>query len=223
MPETYTGNEGTAAFNAGLTIMDGTEDRRDGWLAINKTRDFIVQLFSSISLTWESVTGKPSLFASRSDMVTRPSGGGTIEDAVNATFGLAQSKIGAEGGTITGHLYLPNSSPATSGYTVAYINNDGRLSKGASSERYKENIVAVDPGVLGDLWPTLFTYEMIGGDGSAKIGYIAERLAEHPDLAQFVVHTDLDGVLVPDSIDFIALLIAQNAQLHQRLAVLEAR
>lgn len=48
MPESYTGTEGTAAAAAGLDVMDGDEDRRDGWLAINKTRDYIVQRIAAL-------------------------------------------------------------------------------------------------------------------------------------------------------------------------------
>ncbi len=112
-----------------------------------------------------------------------------------------------------------------SGYTIAYIDGDGQVSKGASSERYKEDIQPLDPAALGDIWPVLHSYRMAGGDGSARIGYIAERLAENPpDTAPpFVVYADINGETLPDSIDFIGLLIAQNAQLHQALDLLAQR
>lgn len=48
MPESYTGDEGTAAFAAGLDILDGTEKKRNGWLAINKTRDYIVERIAAV-------------------------------------------------------------------------------------------------------------------------------------------------------------------------------
>ncbi|WP_144797692.1 hypothetical protein [Microbacterium paludicola] len=124
---------------------------------------------------------------------------------------------------VRGNVYVPNSSPATSGYTVAYINSDGRLSRGASSERYKKYLSEIDPASLGDIWPNLTRYQMRQGDGAWKYGYIAERLAEHPDLEPFVVYAAHGGESVPDSIDFIALLIAQNAQLNQRVKALEER
>lgn len=41
MAESYTGTEGQAALAAGYPILDGTEDRREGYLAVNKTRDMI--------------------------------------------------------------------------------------------------------------------------------------------------------------------------------------
>lgn len=225
MPESYTGNEGTDALAAGYDILDGTEDRRDGWLAINKTRDYLAALktwtqaqIAAIVLTWDAITGKPTLFPSRSDMVTR-SVGGNVETALNDTYALAQSKIGATGGTITGTLYVQNATPASSSYTVCYLNGDGRVSKGASSERYKRDIADIDPADLGDIWPQLTTYIIRDDEtNTPRVGYIAERLHEHPDQALFVVYDDQDR---PDSIDFIALLMAQNAQLHQRVLQLE--
>lgn len=125
--------------------------------------------------------------------------------------------------TVNGHVFVPNSSAAVSGYTVAYINTDGRLSRGASSERYKKYLSEIDPVELGDIWPSLTRYQMRQGDGSWKYGYIAERLAEHPDQQPFVVYAEHEGTLVPESIDFIALLMAQNAQLHQQLDLLAQR
>lgn len=144
--------------------------------------------------------------------------------AVPKTYCDANSSgVPAAGGTFTGNVYFPNATPATSGYTVAYLNSDGRLSKGASSERYKKYISAVDAESLGDLFPDLHRFQMRSGDGEWKYGWIAERLAEHPDQQPFVVYAEHDGELVPDSIDFIALLIAQNAQLHQQLDLLAQR
>ncbi|QMU97975.1 hypothetical protein FVO59_12765 [Microbacterium esteraromaticum] len=228
MPETYTGTEGTTALADGMTILDGTEDRRTGWLGLNKTRDYIAtkvaalrsyvdDKFAALNLSWGAITGKPTLFPSRSDMVTRTVGG-NVETALNDTYALAQSKIGTTGGTISGSLYLPNASPATSGYTVCYLNTDGRVSRGASSERYKKYISTIDPAALGDVWPDLHRFQMRQGDHEWKYGYIAERLAESDDLRAFVVY-DAEGR--PDSIDFIALLMVQNAQLAQRVTNLE--
>ena len=121
---------------------------------------------------------------------------------------------------VRGHVYVPNATNVISGYTVAYINSDGRLGRSPSSERYKKHISAIDPEALGDVWPVLTRYQMRQGDGSWKYGYIADRMAEHPDQEPFVVY-DLDGR--PDSIDHIALLMVQNAQLHQAVQILADR
>lgn len=154
---------------------------------------------------------------------------------VETRVGGIQSGVPASGGTFTGQVYFPNASPATAGYAVAYLNNDGRLSRGASAAKYKKYISDFDPADLGDIFPQLTRYQMRQGDGSWKYGYIADRMAEHPDQQRFVVYAfapDENGVNVPtdevESIDFIALLMAQNAQLkaqndrlNDRVAALE--
>lgn len=153
------------------------------------------------------------------------------ENATTKTYvddGLA-NRMPRTGGTFTGNVAFegygrfPNATPATSGYTVAYLDSTGILSRGASSERYKQNLRDLDPAELGDIWPQLTGYQMIDGDGSERVGYIAERLDESDDLRRFVVYAEFDGEHVPESIDFIALLMAQNAQLHQAVQLLADR
>ena len=124
------------------------------------------------------------------------------------------------GDTMTGDLRIPNATPATSGYVAAYFNGDGRLSKGASAERFKKLISRIVPASLGNIWPELHRFQMRTGDGSWKHGWIADRLAESDDLRPFVVF-DSDGR--PESIDFIALLNVQTADLNERVKALEAR
>ncbi|WP_309105016.1 hypothetical protein [Microbacterium sp.] len=253
MAETYTGTEGTEAFNDGMTVLDGTEDRRDGWLAINKARDYIVtktaaaltaakaytdQKVGAISLTWNAITGKPSSFppSTHSHSEVR-SGGFWFGWLGNDTWGTGDHlsvgrNLGVDGifygktVRLTEHVYVPEASAATSGYTVAYINSDGRLSRGASSERYKTDIT--DAPDLGDLFAAPLRQYRMRQDGAeppahpvddeARIGYIAEELLGTP-MERFVVY--LDGQV--ESIDFIALLMAQNHQLHTDLDLLAQR
>lgn len=167
-------------------------------------------------------TGEPTLggHAAPKGYVDRAVAGVVIP--VNPTFGTV---------TVTGNLFVPNSSIATAGWTQAYINNDGRLTRGASSERYKEEIC--DAGELGDLFPALQTFRMRGGDGRRVVGYIAERFAERPDLEPFVSYQvdpltgaavlDDTGAEIPEAIDYVQLLLAQVAQLHARVVELEER
>lgn len=121
------------------------------------------------------------------------------------------SVVSKGGDTMSGQLYLPASSAATSGYTSAYINGDGRVSRGASARKYKKYISDVDPLDLGDIFPQLVRYQMRNGDGDWKLGHIADDL--NGDAARFAVI--LDGEV--ESIDFIQLLLAQTAQLHAAL------
>lgn len=163
-----------------------------------------------------------------------------INDAHGRIDSLDNSKRpysdGYFGGDVSAsNVFARGASAATSGWTTAYINADGRLAKGASSERYKKWISEIDPDHLGDIFPTFQRFQMRSQEGSPsdnqwKYGYIAERLAENPDTERFVVYNfeqTEDGTWSPtdqaESIDFISLLMAQAAQLHQRAAEAEAR
>ncbi len=264
MPETYTGTEGTDAALAGMAALDGTEDRRKGWLAINKTRDYIAARYAELKAYAESLipavwstakggTGSGNLYGVTDTstngglLIVTPSGklargSGAIAQAyipggipASKIDGIPtpdlSSRVAKTGDTMTGnlgldnaHLFVPSAGPATEGWQLAYINRDGRLSRGSSSERYKKHIGATDPASLGDVFPDLYRYQMRhGAVGDWKYGHIAERLAEHPDQRAFVVYALVDGEWVPDSIDFIALAQAQIAQLHQALDLMAQR
>ncbi|WP_295012485.1 hypothetical protein [uncultured Microbacterium sp.] len=233
---------GDDALADGMDLVSGTADRRNGWQEINKTRDYIVQRIKSyLAALWPLPIAKGGTGADTSGKALAALGAWGNSGAVAAgqypklgwngqrllaeipgyasPFEIARlsdvnsgSYLPTSGGTVSGDIYLPNSSAATSGYTIAYINGDGRISRGASSERYKEKIEAIDPASLGDLFPILHRYQMRDGRREWKYGYIAERLHESDDLRPFVVY---DAEERPDSIDFIALLIAQVAQLRQ--------
>lgn len=122
-----------------------------------------------------------------------------------------------------GHLYVTNAVGATSGYTVAYINGDGRLSRGTSSRRFKDRIE--DAPDLGELFPPLQQFvNRTDVDGNLHVGYVAEDFAEAPPLRRFVVwEVDDDGTRQPLAIDYIELLLAQVATLNARVRDLEGR
>lgn len=293
---------GDDAANEGMDLVSGSASRSLGYDEINKTRDYIAEFFNTVK-TWatslfvpksdvvvsdgaSSVVGKIPRYTNAARLIA--SNPAQASDVATKAYVDAQAggAITAAGGTINGgnlritgsghHLYVTAATSATSGYTVAYINGDGRLAEGASSERFKHNITPIDPASLGNLFPTLHTFVMNEDPGEMKrIGYIAERLNESDDLRQFVVYEretitediieqvqvledipvldeegqevgtqtvqtgtraevvgsrvigsrlvrDDNGDPIPRSIDFIALLMAQNAQLHARLAALEA-
>lgn len=235
---------GDAALAAGMDLVNGASTQANTIDdEINKTRDYIAQKTSAVLPIAKGGTGSTNASAARSALgipAIAP-GNSSAPNAIPtynasnqlttadptlgghaASKGYVDARPAPTSGTdltLSGHLYVPNSSVATSGWTTAYINVDGRLSRGASSERYKKFISAVSPEDEGDLFPQLHRFQMRGGDGSWQLGYIAERLDENDDQQRFVIH-NAEGA--PESIDFIQLLLAQVAQLNARLTALEA-
>ncbi|TQJ31943.1 hypothetical protein [Microbacterium sp. SLBN-146] len=141
-------------------------------------------------------------------------------DSLNASrISDINARVSKSGDTMSGHLYLPASTGASSGYTVAYINGDGRVSRGVSSIKYKDLLDDPNVSTLGNIWPTLRCFTLKADDTETPVlGYIAEELAGEPDTDRFVVR--IGGEV--ESIDFIQLLLAQVAQLNARVLALEA-
>jgi hypothetical protein len=249
---------GDDALAAGMDVVDPSTDLvKDGGEEINKTRDYLAQRTAAVTPIANGGTGVTNAAAALIALGAVPvadvyPGTGSVANLIPKYDSVGRlivatpsasneaspkaytdTKLPLAGGTVTGHIYVPNATAATSGYTVAYINGDGRISQGASTERVKKYISQIEPAILGDLFPGLFRFQMRQGDGSWKFGYIAERLAESDALRPFVVWEtaedgrtlalDDDGNPVPLSIDFISLLLAQVAQLHVRVRALESR
>lgn len=154
-------------------------------------------------------------------IVGYPSGANDVANKayVDATAS-ASGKVSKTGDTMTGDLFLPNSTAATSGYTAAYINGDGRVCRGASSFRWKKDITR------GPQLPDVFavpgaSYKMRQDPLEAvRYGYIAEDLAANPATEPFVVYGE-DGK--PFSFDMTSLMFAQILALEARVKELEAR
>jgi hypothetical protein len=236
---------GDAAAAAGMDTVPGTASVRDSYDEHNKTRDYLAARTNAVTPIAKGGTGATDATAARTALgisaANTPSGVGsnvqTDLDNLNATkltrtaaqYGDdftsrdidISNRVSKGGDTMSGHLYLPNSSAATSNYTVCYINGDGRVSRGASSQRYKKFIH--DAPDLGDLFAAPLREYQMKADGLApadptkRIGYIAEELAG-TDMERFVVVIN-DQV---ESIDFIALLLAQVASLNARVSALES-
>jgi hypothetical protein len=84
-----------------------------------------------------------------------------------------------------------------------------------SARRLKRNITPAP--AIRDLFPALVEYEKIDAPGPRHLGYIADDL-EGTGAERFVVLDD-DGA--PAGINYLGLLIAQVAQLNERIATLE--
>lgn len=266
---------GDDALAAGMDLVQGTDDRRNGWIEENKTRDYIAQRTNAVTPVSKGGTGATNAPAARNALgiptisapgiasengvavfgpnkrlqvqdPEQPSDATTrfwVDNTIAYHRGQLQSNIDGVAASVGGkrnyddgyfpgdvnakNLYVRESFGASSGWTVAYINTDGRLSKGTSSLRYKDLLDDPDVDTLGNIWPALRQYAIKGGDGKPTLGWIAEEVAANPDTERFAVYqwAEHDGVWGPtevvDSIDFIQLLIAQTAQLNARVAELE--
>jgi hypothetical protein len=84
-----------------------------------------------------------------------------------------------------------------------------------SARRLKQNIVPAPD--LSSIFPELVEYEYIDAAGRRRLGYIADDLVG-TDAERFVTFDD-EGR--PAGIDYLGLLVVQNAQLQARLTVLE--
>lgn len=248
MPITPT--PGTDAVAAGMPLVPGTALASDLEEYINQTRDFIAQRTNAVTPITKGGTGAATAPAARTALgitaANVPTTGADVQTDLNylatikantattydrttvdAAFAARDSSIAGRvaksGDTMSGDLLIPGAFAAVSGFTVCYVNSDGRISRGSSALKYKKFVSDVDPESLGDIFPQLVRYQMRSldgtGDGDWKLGHIADWLAEHPDLARFVVR--LNGEI--ESIDFIQLLLAQTAVLHAQVDMLAQR
>lgn len=243
---------GDDAIAAGMAVMTGAELANTLDTEVNLTRDYIAQRTSAVVPVVKGGTGATTAATARTnlgaagsaDMTTALAGkastGHTHDALVNGGNRFeyeGSSRWGTDGSlrtggsaTVGGHVYVPSAAAATSGYVVAYINSDGRLSKGASSRRFKKNISEREPLALGSLFAAPFCRWQMRADGITPAdpawhyGYIAEDLQGTP-MEPFLVYEWADGKPTdqPLSIDFIGLLLAQNAQLNERVSTLETR
>ncbi len=238
---------GDDAITAGFHVMLGDEMAYDLDAWINYVLDLVAQRTDVVAPIdkggtaattaagartnlglGSAATATASTAATEATVVMRGGGGriavGTPVDGNNAATkgyvdGAVGDRVSKSGDTMSGNLFLPASTAATSGYTVAYINVDGRVSRGASTARYKKTIkrapVIPDPFVV-----PIASYVMKEDpENVTRYGPIAEDLASNPVTAGFVVY---DAENRPESFDMISYLMAAVARLHARVAELEA-
>lgn len=215
---------GDAALAAGMELVDGNSPASTLDTEDNKSRDYIAQFFASakayvdskvaaISLTWSSITGKPSRFATTWSL---------IDDKPSlVSLPYLDDRI-APGATVP--IYVQGSA-VTSNYVAMYRNGDGRVGISPSALRFKK-FITDHPYTLAEacaIRPVNYHLkaEVYGSaDAPEEIGVIAEELIE-AGLGEFVAY-DNDGA--PLSVHYERLaLVALGAlrEVSQRLTALE--
>ena len=137
---------------------------------------------------------------------------------------------------MTGQVFIPNGFAAVSGYTIAYINVDGRLCVGASAARFKQDFqpVHADPLIAGIYAANLLHFRLIAavetidrkmgplaegelrGTASVEIGLLADQL-ETIGLGEFVYRDSAGDVLGIQYERLTVPLIAVVQSLDRRL------
>jgi hypothetical protein len=242
MPESYTGNEGTTAAANGMAAMDGNEDRRNGWLAINKTRDYIVtkmnaaitsavaqakaytdQKFAAISLTWNAISGKPTSFPPSAHNHDQLVSGNSRWGIGGAGEWWTSNAVGVYGSfAATGRVDMPNLSAVTSGYVAMYKNGDGRVGISPSARRFKKDIrdraYTLDDALAIQVRDYRLRASVFGSnDAPVEVGVIAEELID-AGLSEFVAF-DEDGQ--PLSVHYERLALVALGALRDTAAQLD--
>lgn len=245
MPWARWASDSIRELKAAIERLDRSGDNTDD--SQNSTMNMLVQRLGDVESGINAIIAAATFDASQ---ITT----GVLNDARVPTLSASKISGGSTSiGSITtsgnaivnGHVYVPNSTIASFGsWTNAYIDGDGRLTRGASSRRFKQDIN--DAPTDGDYFcMPLREFRMKGGDGKTILGYIAEELVG-TDAERFVVfemdvsvteseeeggeptviqtpRLDANGDRIPFSIDFMPLIMAQNAQLKAELTATNAR
>lgn len=217
---------GDDAIDAGMDIVLGTEDRRNGYDEINKTRDYIAQRTAAAAV--RSSLGLPAAVVEDNSVghaikLRYESGVARIRARVDVTevgdlayVGDVDGKVSKAGDTMSGALFLGSAAPVTSGYVAMYRNGDGRVGVSPSALKYKRAVKDYDGSVL-DLRPVTY---VLKDDPQAvvRIGVIADEANDVEPM--LVVHED--GEVESFKYELLAVALLKEVQrLTARVAALE--
>lgn len=235
MAESYTGTEGTAALADGMSILDGTEDRRTGWLAINKTRDYIVaKIAAVIESVWpvaKGGTGATTAATARTNLDVFAKGETYNRTTIDSAFSSRDAAIAGKASQAgLDSVYLGALSTAVYDRNLAgtrraaWIQSDGLLGYSASSERYKKNIepFEITDEQIAALVVVSYQFRApLAAGGRTEIGLIAERLVDAG--LSWAVFFNEDGTPEGINYDMIGVALLPVVQrLLTRIAALEA-
>lgn len=250
MGDIYNGTEGDDALEAGLDIMDGTEDWRDGWKSVNKTRDMVARVRTWINDTLAALWPLPVTKGGTGS--TTPAGAavalgvwrnsGAVANGFTPLLGWNGARLQYEIPGYIGAVNLANLSdipapqdvssiyngllsPSIYGRTLAgwrtvAIQADGTLGQTSSALRFKENVVPLD--VTDEQIRRLELVEFDWkSDGSHDVGLIADEVEK---VAPWAVFHDENGLVLGIHYERLAFAILPALQRAlDRLDALEAK
>lgn len=250
MPENYTGTEGTAAAEAGMAVLDGSEDRRQGWLAINKTRDYIV---SRIAALWPLTVARGGTGASTPALArTNLEAVGTDQLApANAaqankvpTYN-ASAQLTTANPTLNGHAaskqYVDNridSIPTPPASTVADTVTSAAYNRNATGSGFVAMWMNSALQIMRNTSSRRYKQNIRDWSGSVldlrtvifdrrgedaevdEVGFIAEEVHEALPEGAFWFDGEIDGI--NDRV-ILAAAVATIQDLHRRIVELEGR
>jgi hypothetical protein len=216
MPYTPTGTEGNAAAAADLAVFDGNENAASIYVLLNVRGDEIAAVLDQLaSISWSTITGKPSTFTPSShshdwsDITGEPA-------LVSLSYFDQRLAIGGSQPIYSAH---GRSNPVVTSWVAAALDSQGRIAIQPSSIRFKTIIDDFDGSAL-DLDPVRFT---LNGDETeaVHIGFIAEQVED--TLPEAVVNDEHGEPLALDHNAILAALVADVRRLSARVAELEQK
>lgn len=201
---------GDAAAAAGMDVVPGTSDLRQGYDEINKSRDYAAAHQTTGTHDAAAIASGTLASARIPGLDADKIVSGVIDSSRLPPYPSPSSQ--ANGPTSTAY----NRGPRGSGWFVVWMNSSLQFMRNTSSRRYKKNIRNWT-GSIAALNPVIF--DRRGEDTpNDEVGFIAEEVEQ--SLPEAVLYFDgkIDGI--NDRV-IITALVAEVQQLLTRVAHLE--
>lgn len=229
---------GDVAAAAGLTVVAGTEDIRNGYDAINERGDELGNHMLNGGHAWSKITDKPATFPPathdhgntyvKSDagqnMGQHWNGSHVVSRVDGTEWEMAfRSEIPASSDKADGPTSTAYNRTATgSGYYAVWMNSSLQFMRNTSSKRYKDAIepAAVSVADVLALEPVTFHRLAATDPDQRELGLIAEDCTEVPYLVQYE-DGQPEGVAYETALPVLLLAVVKAQE--ARIAALEAR
>lgn len=231
---------GDAAAAAGMDLVASTDDRRDGWDEINKTRDYIAERTNAVTPVEKGGTGGVTVAEATANLhVWRNSGAtapGTtpslgwngvrlVYEIPGYAFSTELARLadipsgsGLADGPTSGAYARAATGPAT--WYAVWMNAANQFMRNTSSRRYKKNIRDWAPPAGGIMGLRTVIFDRKGDDAPVdEVGFIAEEVLEVlPDGVAYY-EGEVDGL---NDRAIIAALVNHVQELTRRIEILES-